>query len=392
MAKNRSTKSSKKTIKKLTPKNSSTKSSPISNPSDSILQTQIKESKQPEKSPQSQNPDLKMPIDNQDIIKTTDSNDLSNESLKPTQIKDSPAFPKKEDSKSESGLGQILSIIWGVALVGAFLGFNFYVIPQVILEQTDDAKAIRSSEENQKRLTQIKKDAEAKLATENQKLNFQVNKDWKVKMTFADYGDLNIVMNNDWAPKTVENFIRLSYRKYYDNTIIHRIVEEEGFEVIQGGDADKGDGTGGKSAFYIDPTETGLIPDELWSIKPEFSSDPQDPKLTNQPVFRNPDFYINFDSTIGNVTYPKGLILMAKTSQPDSASSQFFITLSDTTLPAQYTAFGKIEPQDFPVLDKIKKEIDPIVQEPVEGQPALKDGKPNKDLSIVSTTIVSPVI
>ena len=51
---------------------------------------------------------------------------------------------------------------------------------------------------------------------------------------------------------------------------------------------------------------------------------------------------------------------MANTGQPDSATSQFFITLRDTVLPAGYTAFAVVLPESFGVLDKIYDEVEPV--------------------------------
>ncbi len=116
-------------------------------------------------------------------------------------------------------------------------------------------------------------------------------------------GDIVIDFDKADAPHTVENFVRLSYRKYYDGLTFHRV--EEGF-VIQGGDP-KGDGTGGTSAFG------GPFADE-----------------------------INATSPLYQKGYVEGTVAMAN-SGPDTNGSQFFITLADQpTLPAKYTIFGHV--------------------------------------------------
>jgi len=208
--------------------------------------------------------------------------------------------------------------------------------------------------------------------------SFENQESWLVVMQIANFGDLEIELKKEYAPKTVENFLLLSERGLYDNTTIHRIVENEGFAVIQGGDYEKGDGTGGKSAFYVSDITPNLIPDELWLVEPEFENTDRGSVLVNQPKFRNSDFYQEFDPEIGAVTYPKGLILMAKTALPDSASSQFFITLEDTTLPAQYTAFGKVQNASLSVLDSISSQVNPITG---------NDGEPDQELKIKSVKI-----
>ena len=164
------------------------------------------------------------------------------------------------------------------------------------------------------------------------------------------------------------------------------MVESTDFSVIQGGDYTAGDGSGGESA-------TGTnVPDELWEVKPEFeinSTDGSKGALKNEPRFRDQSLYENYDKDTGVVTYRKGLILMAKTSAPDSAGSQFFITLDKTVLPAEYTVFGVVQEASFSVLDKIKNEVDPINAETNELAPAdYKDGKPNKDLIIEKITLI----
>ncbi len=103
------------------------------------------------------------------------------------------------------------------------------------------------------------------------------------------------------APNTVNNFISLINKGFYDGTIFHRVIP--GF-MIQGGDPE-GTGMGG--------------PD--YSIKGEFSSN----------GFKN------------ELKHSKGVISMARTAYPDSAGSQFFIMVEDAPhLDGDYAAFGKV--------------------------------------------------
>ncbi|HUI64466.1 MAG TPA: peptidylprolyl isomerase [Bacteroidota bacterium] len=105
------------------------------------------------------------------------------------------------------------------------------------------------------------------------------------------------------APKTVENFIGLAGKKYYDGITFHRVVP--GF-VIQGGDP-TGTGAGGKSLWG------GEFADELNASTPSYKQG-----------------------------YIKGVLAMANHG-PNTNSSQFFIMLADnTTLPKNYTIFGKV--------------------------------------------------
>jgi peptidyl-prolyl cis-trans isomerase B (cyclophilin B) len=135
--------------------------------------------------------------------------------------------------------------------------------------------------------------------------------DYAVIKTTA--GDMTVELWPEVAPKTVENFKTLAQKGFYDGTAFHRIVK--GF-MIQGGDPLTKDakmesrwGTGG-------PGHT---------VKAEFSDKP----------------------------HQRGVLSMARSQDPDSAGSQFFICLGDAKfLDRNYTAFGKIVKGDD-VLGKI---------------------------------------
>lgn len=105
----------------------------------------------------------------------------------------------------------------------------------------------------------------------------------------------------DIAPNTVKNFISLASKGFYDGIIFHRVIP--GF-MIQGGDP-QGVGMGGPG----------------YGIKGEFKSN-------------------GFDN---NLKHEKGVISMARSSSPDSAGSQFFIMVANSShLDGQYAAFGKV--------------------------------------------------
>lgn len=115
----------------------------------------------------------------------------------------------------------------------------------------------------------------------------------------------------DVAPNTVNNFISLVKKGFYDGLIFHRVIA--GF-MIQGGDPE-GSGMGGPG----------------YSIKGEF----------------------NYNGVENNVKHSRGVLSMARAQHPDSAGSQFFIMHADAPhLDGQYAAFGKlVEGED--VLDSI---------------------------------------
>jgi len=109
------------------------------------------------------------------------------------------------------------------------------------------------------------------------------------------------------APKTVENFVTLAKKGFYNGLTFHRI--EPGF-VVQGGDP-KGDGTGGPG----------------YKIKAEFNKNQHD----------------------------RGAVAMARSNDPDSAGSQFYITLAPAHfLDGKYTVFGKVV-SGMNIVDNIKK-------------------------------------
>ena len=115
----------------------------------------------------------------------------------------------------------------------------------------------------------------------------------------------------DVAPNTVNNFISLVKKGFYDGLIFHRVIK--GF-MIQGGDP-QGTGMGGPG----------------YSIKGEF----------------------NYNGVENNLKHSRGVLSMARAQHPDSAGSQFFIMHADAPhLDGQYAAFGKlVEGED--VLDSI---------------------------------------
>jgi peptidyl-prolyl cis-trans isomerase B (cyclophilin B) len=118
---------------------------------------------------------------------------------------------------------------------------------------------------------------------------------------------IKVELYPDIAPNTVNNFISLIKKGYYDGLIFHRIIP--GF-MIQGG-CSEGTGTGGPG----------------YSIKGEFKSN-------------------NFPNAL---KHRKGILSMARTSDPDSAGSQFFIMTENAPhLDGEYAAFGKVtEGQDI---------------------------------------------
>lgn len=122
-----------------------------------------------------------------------------------------------------------------------------------------------------------------------------------VEIEVEDYGTIALELDADTAPISVTNFIDLAEDGFYDGLTFHRIID--GF-MIQGGDP-LGNGTGGSDN----------------TIKGEFSS----------------------NGVENSISHVRGVISMARSNDPDSASSQFFIVHEDSTfLDGQYAAFGYV--------------------------------------------------
>lgn len=146
------------------------------------------------------------------------------------------------------------------------------------------------------------------------------------------YGTITVALDGNTAPETVENFVSLAESGFYDGLTFHRIME--GF-MMQGGDPN-GDGTGGS-----EDTITG-----------EFS----DNGIEN------------------NLSHTRGAVAMARSSDYDSASSQFYIVQEDcTSLDGQYAVFGYVT-EGMEIVDEICESGEPTDDNgtiPAEEQPVI---------------------
>jgi peptidyl-prolyl cis-trans isomerase B (cyclophilin B) len=132
-----------------------------------------------------------------------------------------------------------------------------------------------------------------------------------VTITMEDDSKIELELYPKKAPNTVNNFVTLVEKGYYDGLTFHRVIPDF---MIQGGDPE-GNGTGGPG----------------YSIGGEFSDN-------------------GFDN---DLKHERGVISMARSSDPDSAGSQFFIMTKTTeSLDGQYAAFGKVI-SGMEVVDKI---------------------------------------
>ncbi|MAP16286.1 MAG: hypothetical protein CMO49_00750 [Verrucomicrobiales bacterium] len=132
-------------------------------------------------------------------------------------------------------------------------------------------------------------------------------------------GNVTLELNQEKAPLTVNNFISYVEKKFYDNTVFHRVIDDF---MIQGGG---------------------------------FSN--EDP-----PAQKKPESPIKNEGKKSGLSNIRGSIAMARTNDPDSATSQFFINVVDNSKgldpggysPEGYAVFGKVI-KGMDVVDKIKK-------------------------------------
>ena len=147
-----------------------------------------------------------------------------------------------------------------------------------------------------------------------------------VTITMKTGDVMKLELYPDIAPISVNNFISLINKGFYDGTIFHRVIK--GF-MIQGGDPE-GIGVGGPG----------------YSIKGEFAS----------------------NGVENNLKHTAGVLSMARSMNPDSAGSQFFIMHKDAPhLDGSYAAFGKII-EGMEVVDKIAQTRTDWHDKPMENQ------------------------
>jgi cyclophilin family peptidyl-prolyl cis-trans isomerase len=123
------------------------------------------------------------------------------------------------------------------------------------------------------------------------------------------HGRIVIKLRNDIAPQHVTRIKQLAREKYYDNVPFHRVIE--GF-MAQTGDGARGDGTGGSK-------------------------------------------YPNLPAEFSNVPFKRGIVGMARSNDPNSANSQFFIMFGDGSfLNGKYTVVGEVV-SGMSAVDKLKR-------------------------------------
>ena len=165
-------------------------------------------------------------------------------------------------------------------------------------------------------------------SAEKQTMTIDTNKNYQAILKTSE-GEIIVELNTKETPITVNNFVTLAKKNFYDNTIFHRVIK--GF-MIQGGDP-QGDGTGGPGYKFNDEPFEG--------------------------------------------EYVRGIIAMANAG-PNTNGSQFFIMHQDYALPKNYVIFGKVA-KGIEIVDKIaegevtqsasgesSKPIKPVIVQSVE--------------------------
>lgn len=164
-----------------------------------------------------------------------------------------------------------------------------------------------------------------------------------VLIKIKDYGEIVVVLRRDVAPITVKNFKNLVADGFYSGTVFHRVVENF---MIQGGG-------------YVAEGEK-LVEKDAESIKGEFTS----------------------NGVENNLTHMRGVISMARTNVPDSASSQFFIMHATyPSLNEKYASFGYV----LAGMDVVDAIATCAVDNPSSSSP-----QPLENVVIESITFVQP--
>ena len=161
----------------------------------------------------------------------------------------------------------------------------------------------------------------------------------------TDQGNIGLMLNNAEAPCTVNSFVSLAQKGFFNDTPCHRLTTAPGLGVLQCGDPG-GTGGGGPGYRFANEYPTNQYPEG-------------DPAL-DKPVL-----------------YPRGTLAMANAG-PDTNGSQFFLVYKDSQLPPNYTVFGTIDATGLATLDK-------IAQGGVAG--GAQDGKPATAVTITSVLL-----
>jgi len=183
-------------------------------------------------------------------------------------------------------------------------------------------------------------------------------------------GEIVIELFYDDAPKTVENFLELVNNRFYDDIVFHRIISDF---MIQGGD-------------------------------------PLSKQIENENQWGTGDAGYTLQAEFNTIKHNRGIVSMARSADPNSASSQFFIVHKDSNfLDEQYTVFGRIATQeshvtldviasletgarDIPIDIEQAKILQAEVVQRSEISNLLEQGEPERVLSSTTESILGPYV
>ncbi len=236
----------------------------------------------------------------------------------------------------------LFSVLFLIILVGLGVLFQKKISSNTQSNQPDEVEKLNLvgddgesditnslSQQQQQQLTQEPTLKPLRDDAPSQDMTIDTEKKYTVTLKTTE-GAIVIEMMTQEVPKTVNNFVTLSKKGFYDNTIFHRVIK--GF-MIQGGDP-KGDGTGGPGYKFDDEPFEG--------------------------------------------EYTRGTVAMAN-SGPNTNGSQFFIMHEATPLPKNYVIFGFVK-EGLDVVDK-------IAEAPVTMSASGEESKPVNPVKIIETVI-----
>lgn len=193
-------------------------------------------------------------------------------------------------------------IIGGAVAVVAIIGYLIYSTPAPNQNEfnQNNYQEVASTTENVSTTT-----AATSTATTTKTTNKKMSATYKVKME-TNKGNIELELNTNIAPKTVENFLKLTNEGFYNGIKFHRVIKDF---MIQAGDPQTKDdnlvnawGTGGPGYKFAD-------------------------EITDPATYQ--------------AGYKRGILAMAN-SGPNTNGSQFFIMHKDVALPPNYTIFGRV--------------------------------------------------
>lgn len=184
----------------------------------------------------------------------------------------------------------------------------------------------------------------------------------KIATMKTSEGTIRLLLFPEQAPKSVENFIGLSEKGYYNGVIFHRVINDF---VIQGGDP-TGTGMGGESIYSTGPQDRGEFENEpsldLWHFRGALAMANAGPNTNGS------QFYIVQNPQVPDATLEE----MAQVGFPPSVVEKYAEVGGTPPLDQNYTVFGMVLDNGMEVVDKIakvktesEKPVEPVIIEEI---------------------------